>query len=972
MKKVINKWQADWIWYPKAQKTVNFHFFARKVFAIDSSIAKANLHIFAFTDYKLFINGKYLGRGPCPSDPYHFQYYDTYSIKKFLKEGKNVIGIICHNYGIGTHWQPMGPGGLIVQGEIETKKGTETITSDETWKVKKADCWYLNSPRMFWSCGFMETFDFRRYEENWLNENFDDSGWKTPQISEKHQTKPCGNLIPREIPFLREEKEKPLSIEKGKFKIHGFHTVSFDEVIPEGKNCIGYAQTYFYAEKETEVILRITCDDAFKIFLNNDLILEQNYDEGFARTRRWYGNDEYEQHHYGMGPTKESVKVVLKSGWNKVLAAIDQGIAGWGFSLSFIDTASEELIDIPFSNIKDIGKKRWTLAGPFESSGMNNSLNNILSDVIENFSQSHGGVKVINHDPFAHNRVTDYGRLMQAEERTNIANIPVKEEIIISHGEFCIVDFGKVKIGYPQLEISSSEEAIIDVGYNSVLSGSKNILFSFNVKYVDRIYLKKGNQKWETLQRRTGRYLHISCRKGNGIKLKGVGVNSLSYPVQEIGQFECSDKLLNRIWEVSKYTTKLLMQYGYQDCLRREEGSCNMSSFNYMSRSAGFCFGDYKLARKTIKLSIMTQNDTGWFDSHGISSPNSDEQNESLWWIVWLKDYYLHSGDILLVKEIYQNVANNLRFFSKMMNQYGLLDSKNEFISRKGQTVYIDDTASIPQYRGIFEGELFGYNIMYYAALNSAATLAEELGFVEDAEFYGKKAARVKKSCNERFWDDKKKLYVDWREGKKLADTSSQAILIAALYFGICDEDKGKKVLSYLLDLGALKGKFENYHLTFGFYYYLLEILFRYDKEDIALDLMRAYYGRWLELGATTFGEHFDLNNYKDKQSLDTEYEVHGYSTSAHLHFYTNILGIRPLEPGFKEILFEPHSGNLKSARGKVHTPKGEISVSWEAEKSSFKMEIEMPKECKYKVKLPKRYKNYQVRVNGKIYDKIG
>ena len=98
-----DKWAASWIWYPGAQRIVNFHFFARKGFVIEGRvISQALLRISVYTDYKLFINGKFIGRGPTPCDPW-YQSYDTYDVKKYLKKGKNVIGVICHNYGIGSY-----------------------------------------------------------------------------------------------------------------------------------------------------------------------------------------------------------------------------------------------------------------------------------------------------------------------------------------------------------------------------------------------------------------------------------------------------------------------------------------------------------------------------------------------------------------------------------------------------------------------------------------------------------------------------------------------------------------------------------------------------------------------------------------------------------------------------------------------------------------------------------------------------
>ena len=136
----------------------------------------------------------------------------------------------------------------------------------------------------------------------------------------------------------------------------------------------------------------------------------------------------------------------------------------------------------------------------------------------------------------------------------------------------------------------------------------------------------------------------------------------------------------------------------------------------------------------------------------------------------------------------------------------------------------------------------------------------------------------------------------------------------------------------------------------------------------MALDLMRTYYGKWLESGATTTGEHFSLKNLKGKKIiLNSDYEVNGQGTSAYVHFYSNILGIKPIKPGFKEILFEPHPGDLKWAKGTVHIPQGKINVSWQVDNSTFKMEIEIPKECKYKVSLPKSYEDCQVKVNGRL-----
>lgn len=111
---------------------------------------------------------------------------------------------------------------------------------------------------------------------------------------------------------------------------------------------------------------------------------------------------------------------------------------------------------------------------------------------------------------------------------------------------------------------------------------------------------------------------------------------------------------------------------------------------------------------------------------------------------------------------------------------------------------------------------------------------------------------------------------------------------------------------------------------------------------------------------------NFDLSDYEGREKLFLEYEVHGYGTSAHLHFYTNILGVVPLKPGFKAVLFQPCPGGLKHAKGSIHTPQGEISVSWNVSGSVFTMEIKMPKTCEYSIIKPDGFTKYHLKINNK------
>lgn len=960
---------AKWIWYPGAANTVNFHLFARKAFDLPAPPSEAAIAISAFTDYRLFVNGEHVARGPLPTDTPRPS-YDRHDLTGLLRPGANVIGVIGYNYGVGTHWRHKGPGGLIARLDARTPQGPVDICTDETWRVRRADCFRPNSPRVFWSAGFMETFDFGRLEAGWLDGAFDDGGWEAPEVLGPHPTRPWLALEEREVPLLRERFVAAAGIETGRFELSGVHAVGFGGVLSPGQAGVVYAETVLEGADAAEAILRVICDDAFKAFLNGRCVLEQNYSEAFARTRVWRGLDEYEQVHYGMtgqhGAAEAPVR--LGKGANRLAVAVDQGPGGWGFVLMLLDPRTARPLDLACT-APGGEAGRWTIAGPFETTGMNDSLDHVAATPAEPAPAATAAV-----DPFRYDKVTDVGTLLAGEERGGFARAGAAEAVVLGAGQCCIVDLGEVWAGYPAVCAASPGEAVLDVGYGTFLGDDRRLRFYQGgmLRCADRIYAGPGRQAWQPLHRRTGRYIHVSCRKGRNVRLSGLGMHTVGYPVEEVGRFDCSDDLLNRVWQVSRHTTRLLMQHGWQDCLRREQDTLNSNSFNYASRAAQCCFGDTLLARRALRTAILTQHDDGWFHGQGVSSPNRDDVTECLWWAVFLKDYLLWSGDRSFAADVYGRLEDNLRFFSKMINRHGLIDGRNTHLFRPGQLVYVDDSCSYMQggpYTDIslLDSEIFGLNVLFYAALASAAAVGERLGLDDRAAYYRKRAERVRRSCNERFWDADRGLYAEWIADGRRCDRHHPVVQIVALYFGLCDAARRERILDYLVDtLGLPDAAKPDWPLrTCGIYYYLAEVLFRHGFDAAAIDLIRAYHGSWVAAGGTAFPEFYRLGEHNVGGRLDHEYEVHGYGTSAHLHFYTNILGVQPVEPGFATVRLAPRPGGLAQAAGRVATPAGTIDVAWQAAGDALSLTAELPPACACQLDLPARFTRTRVRVNG-------
>ena len=979
-------WEASWIWPQGHSETVNFHCLARRTFQVPETRKDnaALLRITAGSDYAVSINGVYLGRGPEPANPSSPR-YDVYDITPFLKAPgqENVLAVVCHNWGLGTHWQHRVRGGLLAQIDCVDDEGAVGVlaATDDTWRVRVADGWAKNAPRQFWSCGFAEICDLSQLDPAWLSPEYDDSDWETPEVlSPADERRGDIRLKAREIALLHETPILPVSHLTGRRTMFALHTVGFDSVLQPGKAGLVQAEVILLTSKEIPVILQIECDDAFRVWGNNELLSEQTYWEYFAATRVWRGYDEYEQVHAGMGVC-EPVRApfTLKPGENSVRLLVDSGMTGWGFTLLILDAETGVPLNLPFQSENSATDSQWKITGPWDSSGMGNSLQLPLSTPPE---------LSCTESPFARHKdgVTDTATLMGLEKRKLESSHSGANAVTLTAGEWAIFDLGKIYTGYPELELSVSgiENGVLDVGYSQTLHPDLSIRFSNGgrMKMVDRVRMDAGTptRTWQPLQRKALRYLHVSCRQGT-VTLEGTRLQTVGYPVEQAASFETSDSVLNAIHETGVHTLKLLMQYGYQDCLKREQGTLNTSSFNYACRAAALCFGDFALARKNIQQAIDTQNETGWFDSHGISSPNSDEPTECLWWVVWLRDFYRYSGDTAFVAKLWDGLEDALRFFGKAVNSHGLLEGRNRPLAWRGQWVYLDDsTNSVEAYKELFPGETVGYNILWIAALEAAASLAEVAGRSERQSFWTKRAERAKTALSERFWDEDAGLLRDWRDGETtLAEGHHPIFQISALYFNQLNEAQTARVLASLekqivepIVSGNVGKDFPLF--TFGFYFYLIDSLFRHGRDKQAIGLIQGLHGRWIAAGATAFGEFIsvpELTSVIAKRAAGekadlTEYEIHAYGTSAHLPLYVHVLGITPQEPGFTAVRIAPKPGNLTHASGSVQTPQGLIQVKWRIDEGTFLLDVIAPPTCTVLVETPAAFADRcHVTVNG-------
>jgi alpha-L-rhamnosidase len=156
--------------------------------------------------------------------------------------------------------------------------------------------------------------------------------------------------------------------------------------------------------------------------------------------------------------------------------------------------------------------------------------------------------------------------------------------------------------------------------------------------------------------------------------------------------------------------------------------------------------------------------------------------------------------------------------------------------------------------------------------------------------------------------------------------------------------------------------------------YFIIRALSRMDKYDDALETIRDQWGGQIKYGATTFFENFRPSWNEDLNLNDAPPNGQcGYTSIAHpwgggvvKWISEEILGVKPLTPGFLSVEIMPHLGRtLTMVEGKVPSPQGAIQVVFDVSEGSA--HVIVPPGITATVGIPKAEKEIiSIQLNGK------
>ena len=205
-----NEWgKAQWIWNRNNNiDNVNLLAQLRKVFELPSKPQAAIVKISADYAYRLYVNGRFVVRGPARGYQESWP-YDELDLAPFLQKGKNVLTAEVNSLGISSfRYIHQGYSGLLLAGEASGIR----LDTDSTWKIRSIPGQKRRTARSSMNQSFQEHLDMRGFDEDWAELDYDDSLWKNASVSAKVFGMPWSGMEERGIPHLKVERILPAKL----------------------------------------------------------------------------------------------------------------------------------------------------------------------------------------------------------------------------------------------------------------------------------------------------------------------------------------------------------------------------------------------------------------------------------------------------------------------------------------------------------------------------------------------------------------------------------------------------------------------------------------------------------------------------------------------------------------------------------------------------------------------------------------
>lgn len=477
-----------------------------------------------------------------------------------------------------------------------------------------------------------------------------------------------------------------------------------------------------------------------------------------------------------------------------------------------------------------------------------------------------------------------------------------------------VLDWEREVVGWPRYLLRTQSPAIISFSYGETL----------DLERIDSLVLPPGVWDWHPFGRRAFRYLELTVNSADKpVFVDRVTLEFTHYPFQETAAFECDDPLVNRIFEIGLYTTLIGCQSHFEDSVWREKSQW-IGDALITARVAAYGFGDTTLTKKCLRQIARIQRADGMLCGGGPQRNDFLLPDYCAHFVTLLREYYLHSGDLALVKELFPTLEQLMIWYAKVSDEHGLVQSQPV----SGWWPFVDWPSHIDK-----RGMVTAISMTALRAHREAAALARMLGYKKLANGWMERARAIARALPKAAYHRAKRRYADCVDNGRRSLLASLQTNTYAVWTGLAKPAQWSQLLL---------GDYPTRRMSPFFASMYLESLTQAGLHHEALNFMRNYWGKMVARGATTWWELLDQDS--GPATIPHKFSTcnpvggweeapisccHAWGSGPTWTLLRDFLGVQPLMPGFQRVRLAPAVSQFAWARGSVPTPLGELKVSW-------------------------------------------
>ena len=469
---------------------------------------------------------------------------------------------------------------------------------------------------------------------------------------------------------------------------------------------------------------------------------------------------------------------------------------------------------------------------------------------------------------------------------------PVAQESI---GEGMLYDFGRETFGYVRLS------GLVGVAHLYYGESREEALDKDHCETLDIV------SPHQELGSKAFRYVYVKTEDNSHYDSLSMDYEYAPYDESHSGTFACSDKLLNKIWEVGAYTMDLTTREFFLDGIKRDRWTWSGDAIQSYLMNYYLRF-DTECVKRTIRQ--LRGKDP-------VTAHINTIMDYTFYWFKSILDYYQYTGDLTFISEMYPKMCTLMDYVLERTNSDGLVEGKAD------DWIFVDWVDFPMHKRGVLAFE----QILFYKALMTMHTCATLL---HQTDPYQQLAENVIGKTRQLLWDDDRQAWEHAIEEGEINHQITKFPNMFAILYDIVDDATKRNIVDSVMENNKIDPITTPYMR-----FYELEALCMMGRQTQVLQEIRNYWGGMLREGATSFWEkyipseqgteHLAMYGRPYGKSL-----CHAWGASPVYLLGRYFLGIQPTQPGYATWEARPYLADLEWMEGRVPTPNGVIHIRME------------------------------------------